>query len=365
MPSIRYHKWLEFASLCYALYDLHQPTYMAVDTETTGLAWYDEPFGMSVAWQGPERIERFWFEFYDDDTAADIQQMAERFLTRHILDGRTMLFYNAKFDIRMLTNFGVLAPEDFDYVDVLAMAALLDPAGERGLKPVMRKYLGVTTNQAAAVKQASKELKISVKRDGYEPLPREVVVPYALMDAEGTLRLHPILDAKLDDLGVRKAFEKESRLVREMIVMERRGVLVDPMEARSAVALCDERCAHYRKQIELIVGMPVGNKTKGVKQPDGKVKQIPVEFNPASTPQKIAYFKTQGITLTSCKEKTLRQVEHRLVEPLLSLSKEVKLRNTYLIPLLDEMDEDCILHPNFNQFGTGTGRFSSSSARSL
>jgi DNA polymerase I-like protein with 3'-5' exonuclease and polymerase domains len=51
------------------------------------------------------------------------------------------------------------------------------------------------------------------------------------------------------------------------------------------------------------------------------------------------------------------------VAPLLELRSEEKLRGTYLVPLLKEADEKHIVHPNFNQFGTGTGRFSSGAVK--
>jgi DNA polymerase I-like protein with 3'-5' exonuclease and polymerase domains len=370
MPRLREHKWDQFAQHTLDRYYRDRPQVLAVDTETTGLTWGDTPFGMSVSWTGRERIESGWFELEDPEPF----QMAERLLANHVNSGGPLVFFNAKFDLRMLANFSLIDQGSvlFPYVDVMPAVALLDPTGEHKLKVSARKYLGVTTNQENLVKQARKELKLT-RDDGYWPLPREVVVPYALRDTEYTLRLHDMLMPMIFERGLQEAFDKEMRIVAEFLRMERRGLRVLPEKVRESIRESDSYIEKARAEIEALVGRKVGKAKSKVKVPNGtsektgrelfKTVEVPLDFNPASPVQVLEVFKERGVTLSSTESKVLEKVDDPLVEPLLTLRSEEKLRGTYLVPLLKEMDEDHIVHPNLNSNGTATGRASSGAVR--
>lgn len=367
MPRVREHKFEAYADNTWARFLHDEPDQLAVDTETTGLTWQDTPFGISVSWHGHERIESGWLELENEvghSRASDI-------LIWHRQRGKQFIFYNAKFDLRMLLNYGLLEDTRIDYIDVMPAVALLDPIGEHSLKANARKYLGAETYQDAQVKRARKELKLT-RDDGYWPLPREVVVPYAMKDTEYTLRLYDKLMPMIQERGLQVAFDKEMRLIDVLMRMERKGLKTVPEEARAAIRECDARISAARGQIEELVGRKVGKAKRKVKVPNGvsektgrelfKTVEVPEDFNPASPAQLLTVFKERGVTLKSTESKILEQVDDPLVGPLLTLRSEEKLRGTYLVPLLKEADENGILHPNFNPYGTVTGRFSSGGA---
>lgn len=364
MPRVTRHKWDEFAQLGLDLSRRDQPAVLAVDTETTGLTWKDTPFGMSVAWRGPTRTESFWFELEEQKPC----ELAWLVLREHADRGGLFRFFNAKFDIIMLAKFGLWSMhENWRVEDVAAMVAQLEPSGERGLKANAQKYLGRSVDNAALVKKASKELGIKLS-DGYWPLPREVVVPYALDDAEMTLDLGDVLLPKIVEGELQYALGREHLLLDELIHMEMRGMAIDLDAVRAEIKNCDERMAKARAEIETIVGCPVTDVKQyelvdtGERYKNGNPKMRRQEtptFNPNSNPQVLAYFREQGIDLDNTQEKTFERVDHPLVEQLVILSKEQKLRNTYLMKLIEQTDENGIVHPGLNPGGTQTGRFSS------
>lgn len=364
MPNIIRHKWDEFAQLGVEMSREHKPMILAVDTETTGLTWKDTPFGMSVAWSGPTRTESFWFELEDPRPC----ELAWLLLREHANRGGLFRFFNAKFDIIMLAKFGLWSMhENWRVEDVAAMVAQLEPSGERGLKANAAKYLGRSVDNAAQVKKATKELGLKLS-DGYWPLPREVVVPYALDDAEMTLELGDVLMPKIVDAQLQYALGREHLLLDELIHMEMRGMAIDLDAVKAEIKNCDQRMEAARKEIEDIVGCPVtdvkqyelvdtGQRFKNG-NPKMKRQETPT-FNPNSNPQVLAFFHEQGIHLDNTQEKTFERVDHPLCEQLVTLSKEQKLRNTYLMKLIEQTDDNGIVHPGLNPGGTQTGRFSS------
>lgn len=364
MPRVIRHKWESFAQLGRDLALLHEPAVMAVDTETTGVDWKSTPFGMTVAWRGPTRTESFWFELEDQKPC----ELAWLLLRDHAERGGLFRFFNAKFDIIKLANFGLWSVhENWRIEDVAAMVAQLEPSGERGLKPNAAKYLGRSVDNAALVKKSQKELGVKIA-DGYWPLPREVVVPYALDDAEMTLELADVLMPKIVDAQLQYALGREHLLLDELIHMEMRGMAIDLDAVREEIKTCDQRMWVARERVEQIVGCPVSD----VKQyelvdtgerykngnPKTKRQEIPT-FNPNSNPQVLAYFHAQGIHLDNTQKATFEKVDHPLVDQLRILSDEQKLRNTYLMKLIEQTDDNGVVHPGLNPGGTQTGRFSS------
>lgn len=368
MPRVKEHKFAAYSFDTLERYSRDQPNLLAVDTETTGLTWRDTPFGMSVSWHGPNHIESGWFELEDEAPLQD----ASVLLANHIMSDGRFVFFNAKFDLRMLVNFGLLDnPELLDYIDVMPAVALLDPTGEHKLKVAAQKYLGVQTYEAAAVKRARKELNLKVD-DGYWPLPREVVVPYALKDTEFTLRLYDKLLPMIADRGLQVAFDKEQRIVAEFLRMEMRGMRVDIDAVKESVKETDANLNEARGRIEALVGRKVGKAKRKIKVPNGKSEktgrelfktiEIPDDFNLDSPAQVLAVFEERGVNLKSTESKTLERIEDPLADPLLKYRSETKLRQ-FLSALLNETDARGLVHPNLNANGTATGRVSSGAVR--
>jgi DNA polymerase I-like protein with 3'-5' exonuclease and polymerase domains len=384
MPRFRSYKWEAMADTCWARFLADRPSHIAIDTETSGLTWQDEPFGMTVAWTRPSGdIETGWLELGNELGLQRAREIISVHASDMMLDPDEpfpihgqFIFFNAKFDIRMLTNYGLWLPGVlYEYVDVLPMVALLKPVGEHKLKTAMREYLKIDTHQERALERVIKKLKLTKKTVSYKTLPRDVIVPYALMDAEGTLRLHDKLRPMITARGLDVPFEKEMRLVGVMLHMERRGLLTVPDRTKEAVKLCDENMAAATAEVEALTGHKVGKATKKVKVERGlsknpktpdrmlyKTIEVPDDFNIGAWQQIVEMFNSRGHKITSSRSAVLEKLDDPLVAPLFTLRSEKKLRD-YLMAILKEADSKNIVHPNFNQFGTGTGRFSSGAVK--
>lgn len=310
---------------------------LAVDTETTGVAYHDVPFCVTFAWDGQDGIQS---EYVDLDDRKN-----HEYVRRMLLSGADeLVFHNAKFDMQKLALVGLFVPDERDPLtvhDTEALAHLLDEHRPKGLKALARDVLGEETDEQEAIRAAKKEAKLRAK-DGYHLLPREVVVPYALKDAEFTLRLwhefYPKL-SKHDDLL--RLYQTEQRLCFVLLEMEGRGMALD-------LAYVESTAKSYKGKslaLELDIRDMVGSE----------------EFNPNSPKQVTEAFDALGISLESTSKESLRAVDHPLAQKILELRTINKMHSTYLKPLLEE-SRDGIIHPWFRQHGAKTGRMSSGGA---
>jgi len=85
------------------------------------------------------------------------------------------------------------------------------------------------------------------------------------------------------------------------------------------------------------------------------------EFNPQSPAQIIAAFEERGIRISKTDKATLASVDDELASLIVELREANKIKSTYFDGL-DNEAKDGILHPNFRQHGTRTGRMSSGAA---
>lgn len=309
---------------------------VAVDTETTGVAYFDTPFCASLAYRhGGELVTRFVDLDHADEAAA---------LKQFLSEADELVFHNAKFDMQKLALVGLFVPSERDPLtvhDTEAIAHLLDEHRPKKLKVLAKEVLGEETDEAEAIREAKKEHKLRAK-DGYHLLPREVVVPYALKDAEFTLRLFEELYPKLckyDDL--RSLYTTEQRLTFVLLEMEGNGLAVDLEYVERTAKDYAGKALALEMEIRDIVGSE--------------------EFNPNSPKQVTDAFLALGIELESTSKESLRDIKHPLAEKLLELRTLKKMHGTYLKPILEEQREG-VIHPNFRQHGAKTGRMSSGGA---
>lgn len=303
---------------------------IAVDTETTGLTFFDSAFGGSVA----DATGSMWFEL-----PADKEEMSS------VLRGKTLVFHNAKFDIQKLQLAGVLERADrFEFHDTEALAHLIDENQIKKLKVLAREVLGEDTSaeEELIAYCRKKSNGIDKKKDGYSRVPRDILVPYAVKDAEYTYalwtRLWPVVES---DPDLRRLYDLERELLWVLLDMEWAGLKVDLGYAQETARTWGSRVL----KAEMACRDAAGNE----------------EFNPNSNPQIKEYFESKGIESDSFNKKALAQIDDPMADALLELRSTSKLHSTYLLPLVEEQ-RDGILHPNFRQHGTRTGRMSSGKA---
>jgi DNA polymerase I-like protein with 3'-5' exonuclease and polymerase domains len=160
---------------------------LAIDTETTGVGWHDEAFMISVATQSGSHVYDMR-ECEHVDWHSHVQHVYDL-----LINCDKIIMHNAKFDIQKLCRLGIpLSVFKDKFEDTQALAHLIDEQQSTSLKYLARTVLNEGTDEDEVLKVWRRENKIK-KEEGYEPIPNEILAPYAAKDAEFTLRLYEVL----------------------------------------------------------------------------------------------------------------------------------------------------------------------------
>lgn len=309
---------------------------IAVDCETPTAEWNAYPFLASTAIrEGGEIRSQVW------ELPAEREPLAT-----WLSNAGPLVFHNAKFDLQKLILAGVLTREGItpDRVnDTEALAHLIDEHQVKKLKPLAKKYLGLSTDEDEKLREAkkviAKERGIKLGEVTYDMIPRETLIPYALKDAEYTLDLYSVLMpyvSRYPDLTQLYRDEMELTLVLLDIEAQTMKLNVDYLETKAK----EYAGQALLKELEIrdIVGAE--------------------DFNPNSPKQVLEAFDDLGVPLKATNKLALREVDHPLGECILELRHLRKVHGTYLLGLLAEQ-RDGYVHPNFRQHGPKTGRMAS------
>jgi DNA polymerase I-like protein with 3'-5' exonuclease and polymerase domains len=362
VPRLREFRWDSWADWTAGQILVDNPSIIAVDTETTGLGYYDEPFAATLTWRS--RHGSLKSGYIDLEGEGRERRIA---LLRGILDFvNEWVFHNAKFDLQKLLLIGATTLERIEEIelhDTQTAYTLLDENSTKGLKDLAVRVLKYddtlkTVYKSGAKKGQVKEVpkeafrlneirrKLGLKKeDGYHLLPRTFLIPYALRDTEFTLQLHEVLQPRLRDVGDPRLFELYAdamQLKRVLLRMESDGFDLDVQYTQDKASEYGVRVMEKWDKVVALVGDP--------------------DFNPRSPDQVKAAFKRRGVAVENTQAKTLQVLDDELAETLLDYRDDFKIHGTYLLGLLREHRGGRV-HPNFNDDGARTGRMSSSSAK--
>ena len=306
---------------------------LAIDTETTGVGWYNDAFMISIATADGSHV--YDQRICEHDEWEDTIKYIHHLLAEH----DRIIMHNAKFDIQKLCRQGIPLSVFIDkFEDTQAIAHLVDEHQSTGLKFLARKYLGETTDEDEVLKAYRRKAKLK-KEDGYEPIPHEILAPYAIKDAEFTLALYnklfPLLSEDLYPL-----YELEKYMTIALLGVEARGFRIDRAYVTAKRKEYGDKIYQTKARIAKLSG------------PD---------FNPQSPTQVVAALEERGIRVSKTDKATLASVDDELASLIVELREANKIKATYFDAMYEE-SKNGILHPNFRQHGTRTGRMSSGSA---
>lgn len=307
---------------------------LAIDTETTGVGWHDEAFMISVA-------TREWSHVYDKrlcEHSKDWNDAVETVSTM-LIDCDKIIMHNAKFDIQKLCRLGIpLSIFKDKFEDTQAIAHLIDEQQSTSLKYLARTVLGEQTDEDEVLKVWRRKNKIK-KEEGYEPIPNEILAPYAAKDAEFTLRLYEVLRNQMPE-DLQPLYQIEKDLTLALLGIEAKGMQIDKTYVKKQRQEYGDRIYKLKRVIGNLAGE---------------------EFNPQSPKQILEVFAQRGLRITATDKATLSALDDELAVAIVELREANKIKSTYFDGLHDEAS-DGILHPNFRQHGTRTGRMSSGTA---
>jgi DNA polymerase-1 len=183
----------------------------------------------------------------------------------------------------------------------------------------------------------------------------ESAAPYAVADAETTLRLMPILQADVRRVNGTKLLEEiDLPLTPVLADMEMSGIGLDLPFFQQTGARLEKRMAEIEKQVYEAVGKPFNiNSTQQLS--DVLFKQLKLE--PPDRGNKTA----SGHYSTSAGVLELLRGKHPVVDLVLEHRELSKIKSTYVDALQAAINSEtgCV-HTSYSQIGAVTGRLSSS-----
>jgi DNA polymerase I len=193
---------------------------LAIDTETTGVDWHDEAFMISVATHLGSHV-------YDMRECEDVEKHSH---VQHVYDllinCDKIIMHNAKFDIQKLCRLGIpLSVFKDKFEDTQALAHLIDEQQSTSLKYLARTVLNEGTDEDEVLRVWRRENKIK-KEEGYEPIPNEILAPYAAKDAEFTLRLYEVLWNRMPK-DLLPLYKIEKDLTLSLLGIEAKGMAIN------------------------------------------------------------------------------------------------------------------------------------------
>lgn len=339
---------------------LNSPGWWACDTETTGLSAYkgDRPFAIII---GREE-EVYYFNLIRYPNMPPDEWLLEEHvaLLREVFLSKAHMWYlhNAKFDMHMLGQLGIEIAGPVYCTYGHARLIHNDLLGY-GLDACAERWLG--TNKDDAVIAYMDEHKLFTVREGgktkrknyhFWKVPLSVMQPYAELDTVLAYRLGKFEQAKIVMFDVaRKSWmpplfaveDNETRLTKTLFEMERVGVKIDRDYTERALT---QESAVFQQAMETFkahVGLDFEDSPTLI----GKAfKQLGIE--PPKGPS--------GRILTN--DEVLAKIEHPAIQAIRDYRRSYKLTGTYYANFLKLADHESVLHPDFHQGGTKTGRLS-------
>lgn len=255
----------------------------------------------------------------------------------------TKVFWNARFDIPVLQKYGLTIRGSVCDAMIGAQMAYRNERGY-GLKHFSGRFLDDLYEEEDRVKKYVRKHKCS-----YGEVPKSIIGPYALKDAQRTFQLWAIIRDRLRELEMSDLFNQEMRVLRIVLDMEKTGIQVDKDALRQVTQETTREAAKYKDEIRQISGVEDLN-------PNSPVQLRDLIYGGGISPRR--YSKRSGQPSTD--RLALLQVGTDLTRVVDRFRRVQKARSTYGSGLLNALDDSSRLHASFNQGVAITGRFSSS-----
>lgn len=315
------------------------------DTETTSLDVFSaELVGIAFSWQK----DHGFFLYLPKDKHVRTEWL-NRLAPIFASDSYTKVGQNLKFDIMVLQQSGVAVRGPI--FDTMLAHYLIDPESRHGMDFLSERYLNYNPISIEELIGGKGALQINMSQ-----VSPEKVAEYSAEDADVTWQLYLYFKEEIERLGLTKLFyEIELPLVGVLADMEIAGVRVD-------IAALEEFGKDLNAQMILLdddIKKLAGKSDLNISSPKqlGYVLFDKLKLGAGSGSAKSAKSKQY-----STSEEVLQRMvgEHPIVEKILDFRSLKKLLSSYIesIPKLVNQKTG-LIHSNFNQAVTSTGRLSS------
>jgi DNA polymerase-1 len=342
------------------LNDILKSSSFSFDCESTGLRVHhgDRLFSLSIA----IKDTTYYFNFKNYNDGNPYLPFDYIVHLNRLFSARTGVAANAKFDMHLLANEGLVFAVDFKVWDVLVIDKLiynrhmsysLDSVAERnGFQKLdtVEKYI-VEHKLSTMTTIPGKDKRVRIPH--YDQVPFSIMREYACQDANITYKIYEkqlaaVAVIEQDNIRLKqpsfaKVVELENEVTKVCFDIERRGMKIDAEYIRRVSAYEQTRALHAVKEYEEISGTSFVDSAKAHKPvfellglSSGKTQKGGVSFSDE--------------TLTNCK--------HPIAEHIRNYRDSSKRLKSYYQNFLYEADKDGIVHPNIKQTAADTYRFS-------
>lgn len=268
--------------------------------------------------------------------------------------------HNAKFDLRFLKGQLGLESPHCDFDTIVAHYTLDERRGTHGLKILAGEYLDVPDYEAALGK----------KPDLYSRISRDVLYPYCAMDVEVTLRLSHIFEKELRRQGLYdRPFQFPMMTTYPMLLaMELAGIQIDWKEfERIDEEELEPEINRLKEELRKTIGKPNFNplSSQQVNNVLYDELQFPIiEVRTRAAGKRIKARSSQVAVLDGW-EKMWKRGRLKVTPEAWAWTLQLKeyrhlmkMRGSYVRKWVAHRHPDDRIHPNYQIFGTVTGRLS-------
>lgn len=343
---------------------MRQPA-LSLDTETTGLDWWNPAFDV------------FYLSICDGKKGYGfLHPCAGGVLksTRALFANKKQvhIYHNYKFDAHALRSKGI--DDEGMIVDTMVLSRLLNENEPMNLDYQSQTYLGPTN---AKLSESIEEWFCAngyKSKEGrrYDKLPLKLLEPYAVQDVISTWFLwkghverlkkedaeHP-MDKGDGPRGLSRIAQIEMDAIKPLVAIEERGYLVNPDHFKRLGPKLEAQADAIRTKILSQLRHKYGYKVPSdfnLGSPDAVAEIFigALNFDPDLFPRSE---KTGELSFSA---KALEALEHPIADLLLEYREEQKLASSFGPGLLKNCSSDLALHVSYNQVLPVTGRMSCS-----
>lgn len=331
---------------------LRKEPLVSFDIETEYLQWYDTPSkrganvlclvfagDTSMAWIVPDTI-------LSQPRVLEFLQM--------LFDQKPVLAHNGKFDVTVCKaklGLNIMLCDD----TLLLHYTHQETKGGHGLKELARETFQIEDYEDLILAPIFKEHKMNRDNRNYGVLPRETLYQYAAIDAVVTLALYHVLREKVE-LDDQLETPYKNILIRSsnaLGIVELNGIPIDRPYLEKVKTLVTTDVEHLKTKLRELVND--ANLNPSSPQQVSKILYDDLKLRMKRQPIKPTSTNTGDECLTILLE---TYPTHDFITTLLEYRRVEKIRNTYVLKLLEIADVNDLVHVNYLLHGTETGRLS-------
>ena len=207
---------------------------IVIDYETEAIEarphYPPRPVGVAISYPSGESEYLAWGHPVENNC----DEAAAKRRVRHLLTSHDLIIaHNYKFEYEVTQKWLGYAPSWDRWGDTMLLAFLDNPHSDTlALKPLAEKLLGMAPEERDMVRDWLVEQGVEKKNckswgKSIAKAPGGLVGKYAVGDVVRTRKLHDLLYAKVRDMGMLPAYERERKLIPIMIRNEQEGIRCD------------------------------------------------------------------------------------------------------------------------------------------